>query len=355
MKKILCAIAIILAFICLLASCNEKQSTEIHINEDGYWVINGEKTNVKAQGEKGDDGADATVVDENPQGLAFFLKDDGTYAVGIGYAKYLSKIEIPDTYKGKAVTEVGRFSDDTGNTILTEIIIPNSVILIGARAFKDCSNLMSVTIGNSVITIGDSAFYNCANLTSVTIPNSVTIIEDSAFRDCSNLTSATIPDSVTTIGNSVFNGCSNLTSVMIPDSVTTIGNYVFYDCSNLTSVTIPDSITTIGNSMFLGCTNLASVTIPDSVTIIGNCVFYNCSNLTSVVIPDSVISIGYDVFYSCSNLTSVTFPNSNGWWCTRNENATSGTAISASDLSIPSTAAEYLKYNYRSYYWYRTE
>ncbi len=182
MKKILCALAIIIALVCVFTACNSASSTN-----------------------------------ENPNGLAFCLKDDGTYAVEIGYAKYLSKIEIPATYNGKAVTEVGCFSDNRVNTVLTEIIIPNSV--------------------------------------------------------------------------------------------TIIGDYAFYGCSNLASVTIGDSVTTIGGS----------------------------------------------AFSSCTNLTSVTFANSNGWWCANDASVTSGTVISASDLSNPSAAAQYLKSTYCYYYWHRAE
>ena len=209
MKKILCALAIIIALVCVFTACNIAQSPTISISDDGYWVINGEKTDVKAQGDKGD----ASATDANPQGLAFYLKDDGTYAVEIGYAKYLSKIEIPATYNGKAVTEVGRFNDDNSNTILKEIIIPDSVTTIGDWAFYNCSNLTSVTIGDSVTSIGYSAFYNCSNLTNVTIPDSVTTIGNYVFYCCTNFTSVTIGDSVTTIGEDAFAYCSNLTDV----------------------------------------------------------------------------------------------------------------------------------------------
>ena len=199
MKKILCMFALILALVCVVASCNK--SPEITISEDGYWVINGEKTDVKAQGEQGiqgeksDEGENATATDENPLGLAFFLKDDGTYAVEIGQAKYLSKIEIPATYKGKAVTEVGVFGNGGGlgvaNSVLKEIAIPNSVTTIGNSAFSYCTSLTSVTIGDSVTSIGDYAFSYCTSLTSITIPDSVTSIGKSAFSDCHSLTSVT--------------------------------------------------------------------------------------------------------------------------------------------------------------------
>ena len=90
---------------------------------------------------------------------------------------------------------------------IKRIIIGDGVTTIGQYAFRDCSELTSVTIPNSVIKIGSSAFDNCSALTSVTIPNSVTKIGDLAFRDCSALTSVTIPNSVTEIGWFAFYKC----------------------------------------------------------------------------------------------------------------------------------------------------
>ena len=70
MKKLLCTLALILALTCVLASCMAP-ATDISISEDGYWVINGEKTNVKAQGEKGDKG------DQGDQGIQGEKGDKG--------------------------------------------------------------------------------------------------------------------------------------------------------------------------------------------------------------------------------------------------------------------------------------
>lgn len=116
----------------------------------------------------------------------------------------------------------------------------------------------------------------------VVIPDSVTIIGRGAFQDCTGLTSVTIPDSVTQIGDYAFEGCTGLTSVTIPNSVSYIGLSAFQDCTGLTSVTIPDSVTEIDWSVFQSCHNLASVTIPASVTSIGLCAFWFCTNLTDV-------------------------------------------------------------------------
>lgn len=54
MKKILCIAILLLALVFSLAACGD--SPDVQISEDGYWVIDGEKTNVLAKGEKGDTG-----------------------------------------------------------------------------------------------------------------------------------------------------------------------------------------------------------------------------------------------------------------------------------------------------------
>ncbi|MBR0518478.1 leucine-rich repeat domain-containing protein [bacterium] len=99
--------------------------------------------------------------------------------------------------------------------------------------------------------LDEFVFYRCASLTNVILPNSVTIIGKMAFAGCSALSSVTIPNSVTKIERSAFYGCSSLTSINIPDSVTEIYEFAFSNCSLLTNVIIPDSVTQIGYNAFL--------------------------------------------------------------------------------------------------------
>ena len=146
------------------------------------------------------------------------------------------------------------------------------------------------------------AFRQCSDLSSVTIPDSVTSIGDGAFRDCTGLTSIAIPDSVTSIGDYAFFGCTGLTSVIIPDSVTSIGGWAFEGCTGLISVTIPDSVTSIGGLAFWGCSGLTSVTIGNGVTSMGEWAFAYCDGLTSVTVGSGVMSIGSGAFSGCNNL-----------------------------------------------------
>ena len=66
--------------------------------------------------------------------------------------------------------------------------------------------------------------------TEVIIPDSVKIIGDWAFDGCENLKSITIPDGVTEIGGGAFKDCSSLKSITIPDSGAEIGKYAFRGC-----------------------------------------------------------------------------------------------------------------------------
>lgn len=199
------------------------------------------------------------------------------------------------------------------NGAAMEIVVPNSVKIIGEDAFTGCIGITTVVLPDSVQEIRSGshergAFAGCTAMTSIVIPNSVQKIGSLAFKDCKSLASVTIPDSVQTIGWGAFSGCSSLTSVKIPDSVQKIGSGAFEDCSSLSSIIIPNSIQEI--ALFSGCSSLTSVKIPNSVREIGSSAFSRCKSLTLITIPDSVRTIGDSAFYGCSSLTTISIPSS---------------------------------------------
>ena len=272
----------------------------------------------------------------------------GDYA--FQYCSSLTSVVI-----GDSVTSIGSSAfKDCSN--LTSVVIGDSVTSIGDSAFSNCSSLESVYITDltawmnikfsssyaNPLSNGAKLYLNGSLVTDLVIPDSVTSIGDYAFEGCDSLTSVMIPDSVTSIGSSAFYNCSSLTSVVIPDSVTSIGGWAFYNCSSLESVVIPDSVTSIGRGAFRYCSSLTKVIIPDNVTSIGGWAFEGCSKLTSVVIGDGVTSIGGSAFYNCSSLTSVTFKDTNNWSYTSNSDYTGGTAV---DVTNTAQNATYLKSN----------
>ena len=99
----------------------------------------------------------------------------------------------------------GVFNGFANKNNAVEVIIPS----------KDSS-------GNDVTSISDQAFRNCSNLVSVTVPDGITSILDAAFSNCTSLERMMMPGSMASIGSSAFENCIGLTSMMIPDGVASI-------------------------------------------------------------------------------------------------------------------------------------
>ncbi len=214
----------------------------------------------------------------------------------------------------------------SGNVVIPASVTNNGttylVTRIGDDAFRDCSDLTSVTIPSSVTSIGASAFFSCRGLTSVTISDGVTSIDNSAFGYCSSLTSVTIPNSVTSIGAYAFSGCSCLTSVTIPGTLTSLGDGAFSGSSDLTSVNVVVTdyaafcsnrlLTQIKNKVKLPVVlldadgrEIKQFVVPEGVTTISSNAFFNCTGLTSFTLASTVTEIGLYPFYGCTNLRGV--------------------------------------------------
>ena len=190
----------------------------------------------------------STSVEKTPtEGVVYDLFNEGTYALVTGYNGTDTDVVIADTYKGVPVIVIGANAFYGRN--ITSVVIPDSVAIIGARAFMGCFYLSSVEIPDSVVTIQDVAFGACISLTDIQLGEnnpSYQLIDGNLYsKDGKTLVqyalgktdnSFTIPNGVTAIGMGSFAYCPNLTSVVIGDSVTTIGDFAFYDCDRLTSV-----------------------------------------------------------------------------------------------------------------------
>ena len=146
-------------------------------------------------------------TDTNLQGLDFYLQNDGTYAVSVGKAKYLSRIVIPEKYNNRDVTAI--IDQGFADASVTELTIPSTITKIGSSSFYNCAiskltidadiicdsfvstyfstgHLTELVIGDSVTTIGKNAFYNCDKLTTVSLSANSTLSEKS-FYDCDAL------------------------------------------------------------------------------------------------------------------------------------------------------------------------
>lgn len=96
---------------------------------------------------------------------------------------------------------------------IKRVDIPESVIIIGEKAFFACTNLETVSFGqNSKLqTIGDGAFAGCTSLKEIEIPASITVLYLSAFSECDNLKTiichATLPPRLNNASATVPENC----------------------------------------------------------------------------------------------------------------------------------------------------
>ena len=109
------------------------------------------------KGETGTSGE--SYWESNSQGLAYYLKDDGTFAVGVGQAILLSNIVVPESYLGITVTQVIE-EGFAGCKYLKNITLPNTIETISDNAFANCTSLESVTIGDTVLTNNNVITFN---------------------------------------------------------------------------------------------------------------------------------------------------------------------------------------------------
>ena len=275
----------------------------------------------------------------------------------------LENVIIPETFKDKPIIciNIGAFE----SSLIVNIKIPNSIIKLHNGCFNSCTELEKVNLdsNSSLEEINVGVFSGCLSLSEITLPETVLIIGDNAFDSCKSLTEFRLPKSVLELGwhvflgctslgkltladgkiaslftNEIFNQCGNLTTLVVEsgiispvdssrfgdvspdeidydlrklgffskmpmlktlileDGVEEIGDFAFAWCTNLTTVSIADSVTRIGIAAF-GLSSIGSVVLPANLSAVEKYTFEGCIMLNSVEIPGSVVSISHDIFY----------------------------------------------------------
>lgn len=225
---------------------------------------------------------------------------------------------------------------------LTSITIPNSVSYVTESAFVDCTGISSITVsdgnakyhseGNCLIETAKKQLVLGCKTSVIPSDGCVEIIGESAFRDCTDITSVTIPNSVKSIGSRAFLNCADLATVNFGSGLTKIGSSAFSDCTALTQIIIPEGVKSIDGAAFEGCTSLSQITVPVSATIIDSGIFDNTAWYnsqpdgmvyigkiaygykgimpadTSITLSTDTTSIANRAFEKCENLIAITIP-----------------------------------------------
>jgi len=273
---------------------------------------------------------------------------DGTVGI-LNYIGTNSIITVPEKINGSPVTRIEDSAFEA--TGLTGIVLPETLLTVGNRAFYGCEKLTSLTIPNNVKTIGKDAFlieknnassfvpwvysrntdfvivgdgiliayignapkdlvipnnvkhisrfyFNGPAIESVTLPEKLRSIGDSAFEDFTHIESISLPESVTSISHRAFYNCKSLTEISLPASCKTLGNEAFACCPKIKKANL-GKVESIGDKAFAYCLRLSSVTLPDKgLTTIGNEAFTDCSQLKNISIPDCVTTLGFRALYA---------------------------------------------------------
>ena len=276
----------------------------------------------------------------------------------------LVKIEIPSTVS--AIPDYAFF-----NCKFESIVLPESIVAFGSRAFENCSGKLAVNCNIPAATTAEGGAFYKSLLTEVTFGNQVKSIGSYAFANCGKMVSMSLPAGITSMGGSAFEGCtgalvvncnvpsvsassegafykSKFSKLAIGNQVDSIGSFAFADCANLQDISLSASLDSIGANAFnnskkianvyvedleswlaIECANkesrpntlnksvkiyvdstlLTDVVMPVIVDSIAAYAFCNCADLISVTIPEAVKAIGEEAFNGCTKLYKV-FNNS---------------------------------------------
>lgn len=245
-----------------------------------------------------------------------------------GYATAVpSVLKIPTVLDGCLVKQVDGFKN---KSVITKVILPERLQVIGAGAFENCYNLTEVIFdGNNPVlrSVSQRAFKNCTKLSEFRMPESLENVDEesfmataltsvefhnlkftdvylgSSFENCTSLEIAYFYDTCAfgELPESFFRGCTSLRVVRLPANIRSIREYAFYNCSKLEGFSLGDNLQYIYQSAFYNAfdeTIDTSITIPESIVFIGSSAFGSCG-LSEVYMLGSM---SYDDFVKTNNV-----------------------------------------------------
>lgn len=295
---------------------------------------------------------------EDTKGLTFSFSEDGQTVSITGFDGSRSVVEIPETYGGAKVTSIaaGAFR---GQTMITDVVIPEGVTYIGREAFAGCSALVRVKIPTSVTQVGANLFegtpydstltgelvyinsilYRCqSDAVTVSIRQGTTVIAEEAFINRVNLAAIVVPDGVSYIGSNAFKNCSALSQIEIPKSVRDIVANAFdgtkwYEDRKHGMIYINDLLYRVPAEIIvqseqptgslsdkdaaeLAKSGVATQIVPNTNVIVKEDITTICTlafantPVQTVQLPSTLTTIRYGAFQNCTALKQITLPKS---------------------------------------------
>ena len=164
------------------------------LHEGKYWIF--------------DDEANVLQIKDGVEEISWKMIQEFSYGKDMYNYKEFEVI-LPNT-----IREIT--TDAFSHVKLAKIIIPDSVVQIGERAFFDAAYLKEVSISSEVYDIGSHTFAYCYNLRKVKILEGVQEIGILAFAGCRSLTKIVLPATIKYMSHDAFRYCDNLKELYVP-------------------------------------------------------------------------------------------------------------------------------------------
>ena len=191
--------------------------------------------------------------------------------------------------------EIGDYAFYLCETLKSLDLYDTQVTRVGSHTFYGCSNLQTLYLNDGLEILDAYAFYR-TSIHELTIPDSVTVLGERAFGKCYNLTSVSFGKGVEEIGEFAFRECAFLSKIVLPDSVKKVDDYAFYGCRGINSVTFGNSVEYIGKYAFAYAARLEVLDLPASLNYIGANAFKGCG-VKAVTLHGPVSYVGQYAFY----------------------------------------------------------
>ena len=330
----------------------------IEISDDGYWVINGIKSEYKAVGQDGADGNDGIAP-------AITISTDGYWVINGIKSEYKAVgkdgINGNDGNDGRGIDSVAY--DKDGNLVITYTDNTSDTVILPEREehvhtygewiryseektscekvfyYQVCEtcNAVEWRIGSKEDHVWEETYsyddtyhwISCKNCNQRQHTEKHDLDADGNCTVCKQFIGnvyyevsadgkyATVIDydgvaskvyiskeyrgvPVTNIGDSAFIHNQNIKEIILPDTIVTIEDFAFA-YSTLRYLTLPDTLITIEDFAFAYST-LEYLTLPDSVKKIGEYAFMDCNNLFEFKISKNVETISRGAFEGADHI-----------------------------------------------------
>lgn len=307
----------------------------------------------------------AVNVHADAQTKTYTMTDAGLFVVnggvitGFSGGTQVTEVVIPSQIGGQTVTGIGA-NVFYGCGALKTVVMPDTVISFGEKAFGECHSLFSLLTYTAADIKETGIELTRENFSLVELPAGFVSLDPTAFLSCSSVSRFAvaagnpafkavsqdgntenqgelllsvdgtvlhrmapsgingvyhIPEGILEIGAYALEGNQGGgRKYIVPVSVTKIGDYAFYGCGNLNGVefTVGSHLTTVGAFAFAKNSNISTdphpFTLPESVTSIGESCFQDCVNMEIDLSKTSITTVPQYIFNGCQNIHAVTMP-----------------------------------------------